>query len=224
MSGDAGSIASRWPTGKVQEVALRVTPRVDPSELVGRIAVAEVLAPDPSGRCCSPTTTPPGNWALSTSGSCRPWRPSASSSRWSSDDASTTSWRVAANMVLPSTSPLASASSRSPSKALGERSLRRRRGPCSPDARSHGSLLTASFSKMQTGKRVASPGTAAAAHVCVKVGRPVHPGLHSEVSARGGSRAVETRGCSGCFLLVTCAGRNPRAPLEGGGVEPEVVR
>ena len=29
MSGDAGSIASRWPTGKVQEEALRVTPRVD---------------------------------------------------------------------------------------------------------------------------------------------------------------------------------------------------
>src|SRR3712207_4630994 len=82
MSGDAGSIASRWPTGKVQEEALRVTPRVDRSELVGRIAVAEVLAPDPLGRCCSPTTTPPGNWALSTSVSCRPWRPSASPSRW----------------------------------------------------------------------------------------------------------------------------------------------
>jgi hypothetical protein len=29
LSGDAGSIASRWPTGKVQEEALRVTPRVD---------------------------------------------------------------------------------------------------------------------------------------------------------------------------------------------------
>jgi hypothetical protein len=49
MSGDSGSIASRWPTGKVQQVALRATPRVDPSELVGRIAVAEVLAPDPVG-------------------------------------------------------------------------------------------------------------------------------------------------------------------------------
>jgi hypothetical protein len=33
----------------VQEVALRVTPRVDPSALVGRIAVTEVLAPDPVG-------------------------------------------------------------------------------------------------------------------------------------------------------------------------------
>ena len=49
MSGDAGSIASRWSTGKVQEVALRITPRVDPSALVSRIAVAEVLAPDPVG-------------------------------------------------------------------------------------------------------------------------------------------------------------------------------
>jgi endonuclease/exonuclease/phosphatase family metal-dependent hydrolase len=44
------SIASRWEVGEVWEETLHVTPRVDPSELVGRIAVAEILAPGPLGR------------------------------------------------------------------------------------------------------------------------------------------------------------------------------
>jgi endonuclease/exonuclease/phosphatase family metal-dependent hydrolase len=39
------SIASRWGVGEVWEETLRVTPRVDPSE----IAVAEILAPGPLG-------------------------------------------------------------------------------------------------------------------------------------------------------------------------------
>jgi exonuclease III len=72
------SIACRWPLGEVREEALHLTPRVDPN----RIAVAEVLAPAPSERCCSPTTTPRGSWASSTNASCRPWRPRASSRSW----------------------------------------------------------------------------------------------------------------------------------------------
>jgi len=44
------SIASRWPLGDVQEEALRPTARVDPGQLAGRIAVAEVLAPEPVGK------------------------------------------------------------------------------------------------------------------------------------------------------------------------------
>jgi endonuclease/exonuclease/phosphatase family metal-dependent hydrolase len=43
--GSGLSIACRWPLGEVREDALHVTPRIDP----GRIAVAEVLAPDPLG-------------------------------------------------------------------------------------------------------------------------------------------------------------------------------
>jgi endonuclease/exonuclease/phosphatase family metal-dependent hydrolase len=39
------SIASRWEVGEVWEETLRVTPRVDPSE----VAVAEILAPAPLG-------------------------------------------------------------------------------------------------------------------------------------------------------------------------------
>ena len=39
------SIASRWGVGEVSEETLRVTPRVDPSEM----AVAEILAPGPLG-------------------------------------------------------------------------------------------------------------------------------------------------------------------------------
>lgn len=43
--GSGLSIASRWLLGEVREEALPATPRVEP----GRIAVAEVLAPDPLG-------------------------------------------------------------------------------------------------------------------------------------------------------------------------------
>jgi endonuclease/exonuclease/phosphatase family metal-dependent hydrolase len=42
-------MASRWPLGEVRELDLLVTPRVDPRELAGRVAVAEVLAPEPVG-------------------------------------------------------------------------------------------------------------------------------------------------------------------------------
>ena len=48
--GSGLSVASRWPFGEVREEDLRVTPRVDPGELSGRVAVAEVLAPEPLGR------------------------------------------------------------------------------------------------------------------------------------------------------------------------------
>ena len=47
--GSGLSVASRWPLGEVREEALRVTPRVDPGEQAGRVAVAEVLAPEPIG-------------------------------------------------------------------------------------------------------------------------------------------------------------------------------
>lgn len=47
--GSGLSIASRWPLGEVREEALRVTLRVDPGEQSGRVAVAEILAPDPFG-------------------------------------------------------------------------------------------------------------------------------------------------------------------------------
>jgi endonuclease/exonuclease/phosphatase family metal-dependent hydrolase len=47
--GSGLSVASRWPLGEVREETLRVTPRVDPGEQAGRVAVVEVLAPDPIG-------------------------------------------------------------------------------------------------------------------------------------------------------------------------------
>ena len=48
--GSGLSIASRWPLGEVWEDPLHVTHRVDPGDLSGRVAVAEVLAPAPLGR------------------------------------------------------------------------------------------------------------------------------------------------------------------------------
>ena len=48
-NGSGCSMASRWPLGEVRELDLFVTPRVDPRELAGRVAVAEVLAPEPVG-------------------------------------------------------------------------------------------------------------------------------------------------------------------------------
>ena len=48
--GSGLSVASRWPLGEVREESLHVTHRVDPGDLSGRVAVAEVLAPDPLGR------------------------------------------------------------------------------------------------------------------------------------------------------------------------------
>ena len=48
-NGSGCSVASRWPLGEVQEVDLRVTPRVYPHEYVGRSTAAEVLAPEPIG-------------------------------------------------------------------------------------------------------------------------------------------------------------------------------
>ena len=68
------SIASSWEVREVWEETLHVASRVGPSE----IAVAEILAPDLSKACCSPTTTPRGSWASSTSVSCRLWLPRAS--------------------------------------------------------------------------------------------------------------------------------------------------
>jgi endonuclease/exonuclease/phosphatase family metal-dependent hydrolase len=47
--GSGLSIASRWPMGEVREEPLHVTHRVDPGDLSGRVAVAEILAPDPLG-------------------------------------------------------------------------------------------------------------------------------------------------------------------------------
>jgi endonuclease/exonuclease/phosphatase family metal-dependent hydrolase len=48
-NGSGCSIASRWPLAEVREVDLFVTPRVDPDELAGRMAVAEVLSTDAIG-------------------------------------------------------------------------------------------------------------------------------------------------------------------------------
>jgi endonuclease/exonuclease/phosphatase family metal-dependent hydrolase len=48
--GTGAAIASRWPLGELLEADLRVTPRVDPANgWIGRVAAAEVLAPDPVG-------------------------------------------------------------------------------------------------------------------------------------------------------------------------------
>jgi endonuclease/exonuclease/phosphatase family metal-dependent hydrolase len=48
--GTGAAIASRWPLGELLEADLHVTPRVDPANgWIGRVAAAEVLAPDPVG-------------------------------------------------------------------------------------------------------------------------------------------------------------------------------
>jgi endonuclease/exonuclease/phosphatase family metal-dependent hydrolase len=48
--GTGAAIASRWPLGELLEAELHVTPRVDPANgWIGRVAAAEVLAPDPVG-------------------------------------------------------------------------------------------------------------------------------------------------------------------------------
>jgi endonuclease/exonuclease/phosphatase family metal-dependent hydrolase len=49
VGGSGCSIASRWPIADVAEVELHATPRVDPAELTGSVAVAEIVAPDPIG-------------------------------------------------------------------------------------------------------------------------------------------------------------------------------
>jgi endonuclease/exonuclease/phosphatase family metal-dependent hydrolase len=48
--GTGAAIASRWPLGELLEADLPVTPRVDPANgWIGRVAAAEILAPDPVG-------------------------------------------------------------------------------------------------------------------------------------------------------------------------------
>ena len=47
--GSGCSIASRWPVTRHDERHLRVTARVDPAELTGRLAVAEIEVPAPFG-------------------------------------------------------------------------------------------------------------------------------------------------------------------------------
>ncbi|MBG0561375.1 endonuclease/exonuclease/phosphatase family protein [Actinoplanes aureus] len=47
--GSGCSIASRWPLDRHEEVHLRVTPRVDPAELAGRLALVEIAVPAPIG-------------------------------------------------------------------------------------------------------------------------------------------------------------------------------
>jgi len=57
--GQGVSIASRWPMGEAREVDLNVASRT--GGFAHTIVLAEILAPEPLGRCCSSTTCPVGS-------------------------------------------------------------------------------------------------------------------------------------------------------------------